>query len=273
MADTGYTLRPRRRWTSGALVCVAMFALGGAVLWGLFLSPKPRPRPSPEVPWCVPKRPLRVVCLDGGEWGRNAEKAPPLIAPLDPDFVLVQNVPGRAAASLAEALGMQRSFHPGHFASAGRSDMEGRSLILSKHSLYAAAQLRPDVERPVSICVWAEAVVDGCRFAVASVDSGEGLFTWEAESPTVAAMLVDHQASRGNPPLLAAFRVAAGEAARAKFLQAAKLSPVGGAAGAYDADSPALSGVAVAGPWRSADAAGPATVVAPGIVLVEVNPR
>src|SRR5687768_4898601 len=129
MASTHYTLRPRPRWTSGALTCVAFFVFGGFLLWALFRAPRSHAPPSPEVRWGVPARTMRVVCLDAGAWKGNVIDAVELIQSIDPDFVLAQRVRGDAVHSLAEALGMQRSFHPRNFVHVGGKTAPG-CLIL-----------------------------------------------------------------------------------------------------------------------------------------------
>src|SRR5687767_13028496 len=85
----------RRGWTSrrGALTCLAMFAVGGAVLWGLFQAPRPDPPPAaPSAPYGAPGRALRFVSHDLRGDGGATDAAADEIARLRPDFVLLQGV-------------------------------------------------------------------------------------------------------------------------------------------------------------------------------------
>src|SRR5687767_7294028 len=99
----------RRKSRRGMLVCVGLFVLGGAVLWGLFLARRNRPPAAPAVPWGAPVRPLRFVTIDLG--GARLSEGGDLIADLrklDPDFVLVQNVGYDDVLPLAGGLGMAK---------------------------------------------------------------------------------------------------------------------------------------------------------------------
>src|SRR2546428_6517830 len=90
-------MEPNRKRTGsarGALTCLAMFALGGAVLWGLFLSPRASSPRSPRVPWGAPPRTLRFVSFDCR--GAGADELSGTLDALrrhDSDFVLLQQVP------------------------------------------------------------------------------------------------------------------------------------------------------------------------------------
>lgn len=269
MATSRYTLHPRRHWTSGAAVCLALFAFGGLLLWGLFRAPRAKAPTSPDVPWGVPQRAVRVVCLDAGQWARTMEELPQRVAPLDPDFVLVQRIPGRAVVPLAEALGMQRSYHPANFARGGDDDAGG-CLILSKHPLYDATPLRPDVRRPVAAGVWATTVVDNRRFATASADAGPRLREQGVPSFVAAALLDGRQTVVGNPPLIAGLRAPQMLSARAELLQTARLTSAEEPTAANGEDPGPDQIVGFAGPWR---VIGIPKEVAPGIHLVEVGPQ
>ena len=271
MASTRYTLHPRRRWTSGALVCLAMFAFGGLLLWGLFEAPRAKPPPSPDLPWGVPPRPLRVVCLDAGEWAGNVRDAAELVRGLDPDFVLAQRVAGEAVVPLAEALGMQRYFHPRSFVRLGPGAAPG-CVILSKHPVFDAAPLRGEIDRERALGVRAASAVDGRRFAVASADAGPSLSGSGVPAATVAAALDAAQKKAGDPPLVAAFRLPPMRASTGELLKTARLEDVGvGARGPGTAGVAPL--IAVAGPWSaSPESATRPTEIAPGIVWVELGP-
>jgi hypothetical protein len=147
-----------------------MFALGGAVLWGLFQAPRSRSPASPAVPWAAPSRVQRFVSLDltGASAGGAVVQQ---VRSLDPDYVLVQNVRFDDVLPLAEALDMARSYHPQLFQ---RPDARAKAapgdLILSRHPLYDAGPitLHPDATRTDMRGVRAVSVVDGVRFTVAS---------------------------------------------------------------------------------------------------------
>ena len=161
-----------RKSRRGVLVCVGLFALGGAVLWGLFLAPRNRPPSAPAVPWGTPVRPLRFVTIDLG--GASVDDGGDLVADLrklDPDFVLVQNVRFNDVLPLAEGLGMAKSFHPRLFQ---RPDPRAKDapgdVILSIHPLYDARPVAvlPDPDIREGSGVRAVAVVDRVKFVVVS---------------------------------------------------------------------------------------------------------
>src|SRR6476661_9620246 len=93
----------RNRSLRGALTILTMFAFGGAVLWGLYLAPRPRAPVSPNVPWAAADRSLRFVsiaCAADGENLPTAEQIVAAVRPLDADFVLLQRVRSEDAAPL-----------------------------------------------------------------------------------------------------------------------------------------------------------------------------
>ena len=95
--------KPRNRSLRGAAVCLAMFALGGAVLWGLFLAPRGGSPASPEVPWGTPFAPLRFVSIEFGGQSGVPGALVKRVRELDPDYVLVQNIRFEDVLPLAEA--------------------------------------------------------------------------------------------------------------------------------------------------------------------------
>ena len=164
-------VRTSNRSLRGALVCLAMFVLGGGVLWGLFEAPKARSPASPVLAWGAPTRPVRFVALDfGGQGGVSAALTRQVTA-LDPDYVLIQNIRFDDVLPLAEALGMARSYHPALFQRADpRSKDAPGDLLLSKHALYDARPiaLDPDPQYAHMRGVEAVAVADGYRFKIVS---------------------------------------------------------------------------------------------------------
>jgi hypothetical protein len=153
------------------LVCLAMFALGGAVLWGLFQAPRGRSPASPDLPWGVPVNPVGFVSLDFGGQPGVAPSLVKQVRDLDPDFVLVQNIRFDDVLPLAEALGMERSYHPQLFQRPDpRSQDAAGDVLFSKHPLYDATPivLDPAAQQPDGRGVRAVAVVGGVRFVVAT---------------------------------------------------------------------------------------------------------
>lgn len=271
MGDAHYTLYPRPRWTSGALTCLVLFAFGSVLLWGLFRAPRAHAPQSPDVPWGVPPRAVRVVCLDLGYWRNNFFDAAELIDPLRADFVLAQQVPGEAVLPLAERLGMQRSFHPNNYARVGPDDGAAGCLVLSRHALYDAAPLYPQMRGKWAYGVWAAAVVDGKKFALVSADGAARLDGAGVPAFAAAAALDARQKEARSPPVIAAFRAPEMDSTRSQMLTIAGLTdalPAATATGAKVVDGCLI---ATAGPWRvSAESAGRPHRLAPGILWVEL---
>jgi hypothetical protein len=148
-----------------------MFALGGAVLWGLFQAPRGRSPASPDLKWGVPVNPVGFVSLDFGGQPGVAQSLVKQIHELDPDFVLVQNIRFDDVLPLAEAIGMERSYHPQLFQ---RPDPHSKDapgdVILSKHALYDATPVVLDSasQQPDGRGVSAVVVLGNVRFVVAT---------------------------------------------------------------------------------------------------------
>ena len=194
----------RKRSIRGALTCVAMFAFGGAVLWGLYRAPRSTTPASPGVPWAAPSRPVRFVSVDAGAPRDDAPRddAPSVeaivaaVRPLEPDFVLLQRVRSEDAVPLAEGLGMRRSFHPRVFRALGtRPRGPVGCLVLSKHPLYDARPLQNSAPGGGCFGVWAVSVVEGSRFAIVSARLSDTTsadlaraWTEAASPPTIAGV-------------------------------------------------------------------------------------
>ena len=268
-----HTLPPRRRWKSGMLTCAALFALGGVLLWGLFLAPRAKAPASPDAQWGVPRRPIRVVSLDLEGSTRGVQEAAALLKAVDPDYVLAQRVPGDAVVPLAEALGMQRSFHPKNFVRHGKGTSPG-CLVLSKHPVYDATPLRPGSPADVALGVWATSVLDGRRFAVASADFGPKLSGAVVSGLAAAAALNARQKSAGDPPLVVALRIVPTVSARAEILRASGLTDVSGLVPDPPGDVADGPLVAVKGPWKvSLGRTSAERRLAPGVLWAEVDPE
>jgi hypothetical protein len=180
------------------LVCVAMFAFGGAVLWGLFMAPRGRSPKAPQVPWGAPPRDVVFASIDfGGESGVS-DALVFQVRGLEADYVLVQNIRFDDVLPFAEALGMEASYHPQLFQRRDPhlKDATG-DLILSRHPLYDARPLvvGASADDTHARGVQAVAVLDGVRFVLVSgVGATDAtLQTFEAEwkksgaPPTVLA--------------------------------------------------------------------------------------
>jgi endonuclease/exonuclease/phosphatase family metal-dependent hydrolase len=159
-----------KRSLRGALTVLAMFALGGAVLWGLFLARRATSPRSPNISWGVPRGSVRVVSFDcGGKGFDELGDSVSEIRSCDADFVLLQQVPAEDLLRFVEALGLQKSHYTQLFQRTGRGGRdETGSLVLSKHPLYDAAGIRPDGKRGPCLGTWAVAERGGVKFAVVS---------------------------------------------------------------------------------------------------------
>ena len=173
------TTKLKRRSIRGVLLVLGIFVLGGAVLGGLFLAPRPHGPPIPAgAENGVPQRPLRFVSYNILHSQRGLEKVADEIKQLEPDFVFLQEVEAADAMPLAHALGMEANYYPQCYQTsvnlAGPRASWG-NLILSKHPLYAAESI-PNPGGG-SLGVWAEAIIDGKRFVIANVHLSA---TWNA---------------------------------------------------------------------------------------------
>jgi endonuclease/exonuclease/phosphatase family metal-dependent hydrolase len=201
----------RTRSIRGMLLVLGIFLLGGAVLGGLFLAPRPHAPPTPPgVESGLPLRNLRFVSYNILHNQRGLDRVAGEIKKLEPDFVFLQEVESADAAQLAQALGMEANYYPQLYHTsenlAGQRASWG-NLILSKYSLYAAESI-PNPGGG-SFGVWSDAVVDGKRFVVANVHLSA---TWNAnpihikQSGMNRAMeltnLRNAWKARGSPPII-----------------------------------------------------------------------
>ena len=199
-------MRARRnpgRSPRGALTILAMFALGGAVLWGLFQARRASPPRSPDVPWGVPQGAVKFVSFDCRGAGPD-QHAPALdsIRESDPDFVMLQRVPAPDVLRFVEALRLQQTYYTNLFQRTGpRGRDETGSLVLSKHPLYDARPVEPEGRRGPHLGTWAVAAIGGVRFVVVSVAPGAG-----GVNPVAGAW-----GAAGSPPVVAGVRSAQAE--------------------------------------------------------------
>jgi endonuclease/exonuclease/phosphatase family metal-dependent hydrolase len=154
------------------LVIAIIFLVAGAAYVGLKLTPHPVSPPAPPgLSFGVPDRPLRFVCFDVAHAQRGFDAVAAELKKLDGDFVLLQEVEEDHVALLASDLGLTGTYHPANYQRssniAGRKASWG-NVVLSKHPLYDAGPI-PNPGGGI-FGVWAVAVVDGCKFNVASVN-------------------------------------------------------------------------------------------------------
>jgi hypothetical protein len=194
-----------------------MFALGGAVLCGLYLAPRGKSPPSPAVPWGAPARMLRFVSFDcGGSSFERVRDAIDAIRGRDADFVMLQQVPAGDVLSFVEGLGLQQNYYTNLFQRTGPGGRdETGCVVLSKHPLYDAGPVRPDGRRGTCLGTWAVSAIEGRRFAVVSARAaGTGrdavARVWrEAGSPPVVAGLAPATESAAPPGWTVAARAGA----------------------------------------------------------------
>ena len=200
----------KRSWR-GILLVVGLFVLGGLLVGGLFLAPRPQSPPAPvDASWGVPPRKLRFVSYNILHNQRGLDKVAAEVRKLEPDFVFMQEVEFADAPEIAKALGMTETFHPRLYETsvnlAGPRASWG-NLILSRHPLYEAQSI-PNPGGG-SFGVWAVAVVDGKKFVVADVHLSA---TWNANPKHIKqsgenrnrelANLIAAWKDRGPPPII-----------------------------------------------------------------------
>jgi hypothetical protein len=208
---------PKRSSKRGPLTILAMFALGGLVLLGLFLAPRPHSPPAPPgVAFGAPDTPLRVVVYDLTTDDRPVPAdsiAADVRGPAPgPDYVLLLGLEADQAPPLAAAMGMQESFEPRLYQRVrrpGRREPVG-ACLLSRRPLYDASPLRTSPREVYGVC--AVSVVDGRKFLLACVSLPDG--TGGAGPGTPVGALIDSWRGAGAPPMLVAGDIGA-ENARA----------------------------------------------------------
>jgi hypothetical protein len=202
---------PKLHSSRGTWTVVAMFVLGGAVLLGLFLAPRPKSPSAPmDVPVGVPDGPLNFFVYDLGPGGPSL--TPEAIAGeiagqgAVPNYVILFHVSLEDAAAIAAQFGMQESYDPrlGQQLRANAGGQRIAACILSRHPLYDAEPFTlPSGKEPYGIRAWS--VVGGRKFLVVCAWTpglGRELAElWKAlgSPPTVAGLLVT--GSDGSTPL------------------------------------------------------------------------
>ena len=133
-----------------------MFVLGGAVLAGLFLAPRPKSPPAPaDVPVGVPEGPLKFAVMTWAPAGRASarrHRGRDCRRRSAPDYVILLHVSLEDAAAIAGEFGMQGSYDP-RLGQQLRDPEAGSekvaACILSRHPLYDAEPLTlPPAKEP-----------------------------------------------------------------------------------------------------------------------------
>ena len=194
MTTADPTVRPPRRPGSarGAWTIVAIFAVGFAVLAGLFLAPKGRAPVLPAgTPRGLPERPASGVLLDCRPLGASPDAIVAAVRTLDPapDLVLLLDVEATLLPNVVQALGLQASYHPQLYQRV-RPSAEAKEkvglCVLSRHPLYDGRSIRLGRERPIGVA--AEVVIEGRALAVSCLDVREPWFaTSRSAAPPEAA--------------------------------------------------------------------------------------
>lgn len=199
----GKRLNSSRR---GAWLVAAIFAFGVIVFCGLYFAPKAGPPAVPgEARWGVPERTLRFVTWDLRRRHPGAGNALDIVRQLQPDYVLLQGIEEEDVIPLAEAIGMQHSYHPQLYQRA--KNFSGRkadwgAVVLSKYPLYEGR----GIPGPQGVSgAWAVSVVDGRKFVVAAAHLAAG-----EQGQHEAAALREAWEKRVSPPMVLALLPADG---------------------------------------------------------------
>ena len=189
MATADPSSRPPRHPGSnrGIWTIVAIFALGFAVLGGLFLAPRGRAPALPAgTPRGLPERPFVGVLLDCRPLGVSPDAIVAAVRALEPapDLILLVDVEASLVPSVIQSLGLQASYHPQLYQRVRPSaDADGKVglCVLSKHPLYGGRPIRLGPDRPVGVAV--DVVAGGRAFTAACVDVREPLFAGSRPAP------------------------------------------------------------------------------------------
>jgi hypothetical protein len=146
----------------GMWTIVAIFALGFAVLAGLYLSPKSQaPRLPATVTFGPPPQPVTGVLIDCRPLGGSSEAIVAGIRKLapSPELLLLVDIESSLVPGVIEAFGMQKSYHAELF-QRSEARVGGDRIgvcILSSHGLFEGTPIRVD-RRSIGV---ASAVVAG----------------------------------------------------------------------------------------------------------------
>jgi hypothetical protein len=202
--------RPRKIHRSGVVLILCILAFGGAMLLVLFLAPRAtNPAPS-GLAYGVPARAVRLASIDLRSFKPQANAAIDRIRATEPrpDIVLLQSATVADAAKIADSFNIpadaaHQAFYPSQ--NFGRPGAEPGNAILSKFPLFSPRSIP---SRGGSFGVWADAVADGVKFIVASVETIDET-SQVAPASDIATMrrremqtLADAWRELGGPPMI-----------------------------------------------------------------------
>jgi endonuclease/exonuclease/phosphatase (EEP) superfamily protein YafD len=135
----------------------------------MFCAPRPHPPIAPQVATGVPDRPLRFLAYNLYHNYRGTSGTVAAIQSLQPaaDFVMMEELEAEHIGPMSSALGLPYVYHPRMYPQKPPIQNWPGIALLSRHPLYAARPLR--TADGATFGVWAYAVVDGKKFAVAGV--------------------------------------------------------------------------------------------------------
>lgn len=186
----------RTRSSRGAWVIAAMFTLGGLVLAGLYLAPRPQsPRAPADAPWGLPKRPATVVLLPVGRATHQDAVREIRAAAEKPDIIMLVDVEPDVMLAIALEMGMAEQYQgvqQQRVARTAGGKPEVGVGLLARHPLYDVGPVGADSKH--SHGVLATTVIDGSKFVLAC--------TWSPLPEGGAAMteLDGKLATMGGPP-------------------------------------------------------------------------
>jgi hypothetical protein len=220
-----------KRPISGVLAIAGIALFGALVLVLLYRAPRFATR-APDVPFGLPRRPLRIVEIDVRSIPGGLDVALAQIRSLKPEIVLMQGVEGRDARRVAAAIGASdaeryTAFYPAQNLNGAASSWG--NLIASTHSLYESRSIP---NRGGSFGVWAVVVVENVKFYATSASFAESQAPQMDDARKEMETLVRAYREVRSPPIvLGARNVAREESELVELLRRAGLS-AGGVGGA-----------------------------------------
>lgn len=161
------TVKPARV-RSGVVICLGMFALGGAMLLAFFKVPRGG-IPAPAAEWGVPERRVRIVSCRLGTNPKERDRVAAEVRRIAPDYLLLQDAGADQVDSLAKQLQLNGGGSgPIFYPTAEQGNDSRGNAILATRPLYDGRSIpNPGGE---SFGVWASSIIDGRKFVIASVD-------------------------------------------------------------------------------------------------------
>ena len=172
-ADNSNNERKRSRHVRQFAAAAAPLIIVAGLAWAVYRARRPAPPPPlPPAPRGVavgvPERRLRFAAYNIYHNYRGRDRTVAEVQKLDPppDFLLLSEVERPDVRPMAEALGMPYTYHP-LLGYAGGDAVWPDVAILSRHPLHDGRPLFTDDGHTFGL--WATAVVDDRKFAVAGV--------------------------------------------------------------------------------------------------------